>query len=601
MKQQVSTWVALTLVMLLTVLAATIIFLLQGRYILLRRVSDGALAQATLSAQVAAQEVTLAAAQVVNANALATVDSAEAAQLNMAAELAAARNQAATTEADRAAAQATLTALGLDQETGPTIIIFAPQDGARVEPETPFDILVTVTDLRGIAAVKLDINGKTVGNFNPAEEAVFTFKQTWTPGAQQTVDIEVTAVNVLGRAGVRQRVTVSTTDQPDVNAAVRARILTAVEDIRGLQAKTPITPTLLSRADYTERLQKEFEADLDRTEIANTTLALYALNFVPRDFDLYATYLSLYSAGVAGFYDSETNEFVVISDDQTLSVAEQVTHAHEFVHALQDQYFNLDELDSQDLDSEASAALRALAEGEARFVENVYITQYLNRAELAQLFQESADSDTAALSEVPQFMLDDLLFSYTDGLDFVTALYDADGFDAIDNAWADPPLSTEQILHPARYLAGDAPQLVTLAPLTSTLGTGWRRVEDEILGEFYLREYLAQELSAGIVERAATGWGGDRLAVYYRDRPDGIVMALRLAWDIQADSQEFVDAYEQYAGRMYNTPGQNLDSGTMCWQGADITCLARGADGDVLVVRAPDETLARRVLTANDF
>lgn len=601
MKQQVSTWVALTLVMLLTVLAATIIFLLQGRYILLRRVSDGTQAQATLLAQAAAQEVTLAAAQAVKASALATVDSAEAAQLNMAAELATARNQAATAEADRAVAQATLTALGLDAETGPTITIFAPEDGARVEPEAPFDILVTITDLRGIAAVKLDVNGKTIASYTPTDKAVFTFRETWTPGLQQTITIEVTAVNILGRAGVRQRVTVSTTDQADVNAAVRARILTAIEDIRGLEAQTPITPTLLSRADYTERLQSEFEADLDRAEIANTTLALYALNFVPRDFDLYSTYLRLYSAGVAGFYDSTTNEFVVISDDETLSVAEQVTHAHEFVHALQDQYFNLDELDAPDLDSEASAALRALAEGEARFVENIYITQYLSRAELTQLFQDAADSDTPDLTAIPQFMLDDLLFSYTAGLEFVAALHDTGGFDAIGDAWAEPPQSTEQILHPDRYLTGDAPQLVSLVPLTDTLGTGWRRVEDEILGEFYLREYLGQELSAGLVDRAATGWGGDRLAVYYRERPDATVMALRLTWDAPTDSQEFADAYEQYAGRVYNTPGQTLDSGTICWQGTDVTCLAHGTDGDILIVRAPDETLAGRVLAANDF
>ena len=133
-----------------------------------------------------------------------------------------------------------------------------------------------------------------------------------------------------------------------------------------------------------------------------------------------------------------------------------------------------------------------------------------------------------ALGHAPPVLISSLSFPYSSGYRFVETLYDAGGFEAIDAAWADPPRSTEHILHPERYLAGDAPQIVTLPPLTDTLGVGWELLEDDILGEFFLREYLDQQLAAAVAERAAEGWGGDRYAVYWNEATGGLVMALRL-------------------------------------------------------------------------
>ena len=102
------------------------------------------------------------------------------------------------------------------------------------------------------------------------------------------------------------------------------------------------------------------------------------------------------------------------------------------------------------------------------------------------------------------------------GSRFVGELYRAGGFAAIDAAWANPPQSTEHILHPERYRAGDAPQIVALAPLTDTLGVGWQEIENNVMGEFFLREYLDQQLPAtGLVDHAHEGllkWskGGNR-------------------------------------------------------------------------------------------
>ncbi|KPK10021.1 MAG: hypothetical protein AMJ56_09255, partial [Anaerolineae bacterium SG8_19] len=94
-------------------------------------------------------------------------------------------------------------------------------------------------------------------------------------------------------------------------------------------------------------------------------------------------------------------------------------------------------------------------------------------------------------------------------------------------AWQNLPQSTEQIIHPDRYLAGDLPEIVALPPLTDTLGIGWTRLEEATLGEFLLREYLGQQLDETEVETAATGWGGDRYAVYWHQDNEELVMVLR--------------------------------------------------------------------------
>ncbi|NIT57160.1 MAG: hypothetical protein GWN00_13275, partial [Aliifodinibius sp.] len=70
-----------------------------------------------------------------------------------------------------------------------------------------------------------------------------------------------------------------------------------------------------------------------------------------------------------------------------------------------------------------------------------------------------------------------------------------------------------------------------MQPLTDTLGVGWQRLDEDTLGEFYLREYLAQQLEGGLVESAASGWGGDRYTVYWNDEAEEIVMVLKLVWD----------------------------------------------------------------------
>ena len=194
-------------------------------------------------------------------------------------------------------------------------------------------------------------------------------------------------------------------------------------------------------------------------------------------------------------------------------------------------------------------------------------------------------------------LISSLIVPYSDCSRFVGALYNEGGFAALDAAWADPPRSTEHILHPERYLAGDAPQIGALTPLTDTLGAGWEQIEDDILGEFFLREYLDQQLATSVAERAAEGWGGDRYVVYWNEATDGLVMALRLVWDTAEDATEFAAAYPDYPAGLLGVVAQPQPDGSACWVRGEAICfLQSGAES--WVVRAPDTATAAAVLVA---
>jgi hypothetical protein len=388
------------------------------------------------------------------------------------------------------------------------------------------------------------------------------------------------------------------TEVDDPFAAERAAIEASVVAIRELEPKEPVTPLSLTKEELRQRLAEDLLEDYEPQEARHDAIALSAFDFLPADFDLHRFVLDLLTEQIAGYYDPETDEFVIVSDDNSFGIMEQVTHAHEYVHALQDQYYNLELLDEDELESEAAFAVQALAEGEATFVQSQFMVGgYFEPEQLFELVEESLNVDTAILDSAPPVIARELEFPYLSGLEFVQALYVQGGYGAVDAAWHDLPQSTEHILHPDRYLAGDAPQLVSVAPLSDTLGAGWQLVDEDTLGEFYLREYLNQQLERQAVDQAATGWGGDRYAVYWNADEQSQVMVMKLVWDSPADAAEFDDLYPQYPVGLYAGASQTPVEGGRCWAGGDVLCLF-SSESETLVVRAPDVDTAARVAAA---
>lgn len=487
---------------------------------------------------------------------------------------------------------------GAAQSRPPVAEIVTPEDGGTFPVSRPIEIVLVAGDVAGLASLTLEVNGRRFITYTLDGEKLYARTLDWNAPAQEgEVSFTVSAVNINGAKSVPQSVTITLADTEARNAATRAIVEANVSEMRGLEPLTPIAPVVLTRDELRERLAADFATDTTPQEARFEVLELSAFDFLGRDYDLYSALLALQSEGILGFYDPDTAEFVVISDGALLDPSAQLTHAHEFVHALQDQHFNLDALTDDALDTEARAAVRALAEGEAELVQSFYLFEdgFFTDEEVESILNPPDQADVDFLREFPPVLVNDLAFAYTSGVEFVVDLYKVGGFEAIDAAWANPPASTEHILHPDRYRAGDLPQIVALAPLTDTLGAGWTLLNENVLGEFYLREYLDQQLTTPVSARAAAGWGGDRYAVYWNETEEGLVMAMRLVWDSPEDAAEFARAYPDYPAALTGSEASAQPGGSTCWTGDDVICFLQ-LDGDSLIARAPDMPTALAIL-----
>jgi hypothetical protein len=335
---------------------------------------------------------------------------------------------------------------------------------------------------------------------------------------------------------------------PSELASIYEAIQPQVEQIRGLQPTHAVSPIVIDEAQLRANLTAEFDHDNPPAQVASTEAILETLGLLPPGSSLRQLMLDLQSGEVAGYYSPDKDQLYVVSRSGTVGPLERSTYAHEFTHQLQDQNFNLSSLA---LDApgqtDRSLARLALVEGDAVSVQETWMQQQLTPAELAQILGQALDPSAAAiLQQTPVVLRDELLFPYQNGFAFVSQLIAAGGYDRVDAAFSDPPDSTEQILHPAKFLSREPPKPVTVpAGLATAAGAGWTETDHDVVGELLFDVWLQQGgLSSAVAADAAAGWGGDRLALL--GGPGGAsAVAIVSTWDTSADADAFAAAAQQ--------------------------------------------------------
>lgn len=259
-----------------------------------------------------------------------------------------------------------------------------------------------------------------------------------------------------------------------------------------------------------------------------------------------------------GFYEWGSDTVTVIERNRATL---PFLLAHELTHALQDQHYDLAAARKGAAGGDASLALSAALEGEAHLVAVAYA---LRRFGLARAFTPENLPDLGQLGMLgsrlgqalgfrhpppagtPPAERDSFVFPYTHGLSFAQAVVRARGrgLRGLDGVLLDPPRSTEQVLHPEKYLAGERDDPVPVA-MPVAPGPGWRRVEAGTRGEWGTRAELESRLPRAQARAAAAGWGGDAYAVY--ERGGARVLLWETVWDTDDDADGFAAAYDAYA------------------------------------------------------
>ncbi len=381
-------------------------------------------------------------------------------------------------------------------------------------------------------------------------------------------------------------------------------IETQVSQIRGLQVQESVPRILMTEEELEDIVVNEFFAEYSDEDARQDGLVLSLLGLIPTGFDLKNLYHELYSEQVSGFYDSETQEIYILKGI-SFGGSQKLTYAHEYTHVLQDQVFDLDEglnynEEACEVDSERCAAIQALIEGDASLTEVLWFQTYATRSDYLDIMQSFETLESPVLDAAPPFIQEDLYFPYEQGFTFVEYLYDQGGFDAVDAAYTNPPLSTEQILHPERY-PWDQPQTVTLPDLSSVLGRTWSLFDQNIMGELYTYFILglsydeAYRLPEDQAKSAAEGWGGDAYAIYLNEDTDEVIFLLDMVWDTAADADQFATAFTNYAGARWSYVGQTI-ANQPTWQGGEGTVILLHEDERTLWVIAPTDELAEIIL-----
>ena len=373
--------------------------------------------------------------------------------------------------------------------------------------------------------------------------------------------------------------------------------------LRGLRPSGPVDRGLLSTDELREYVLDDFLDDYTQEEARDDARVLALLGLLDADYELFDLYLDLYSENIAGFYDDDVEQLFVVQDSR-FGGPERLTYAHEYAHVLQDQTYDLDEGlgfndEACEADSERCAALQALLEGDATLLEERWLLTYASDADFQQLldFYDSFSSPT--YDSAPEFLKEDFLFPYTTGFDFVEHFFLDGGWAAVDALYADPPVSTEQVLHPTRY-PNDVPVALVIPELLDSLGSGWREMDRDVLGEWFtfltLREHIPEEQA----QLAAEGWGGDYYIALHNDSVGHGVLVVATVWDTVRDAHGFYGAFRDYGDsrfgeRTLSSTTRSIWESTSEWSSMEII-------GDqTLWILAPDAELGEMIREAVAF
>ena len=359
----------------------------------------------------------------------------------------------------------------------------------------------------------------------------------------------------------------------------------AVAELRGLPQWVG-EATLLNREMLKERLELDFAEEYPPEESDLDQLEWELLGILSPDQDIVELQLSLLGEQVIGFYDPEDGEMVVVGDDGTPAPLLIWTLAHEYVHALQDQVFDLDAIEDSigEENNDALLAFRALVEGDASIAGAQYALASLSPEEMAEL-AASDNSAGGAFDSAPRALRELLLFPYDTGLQYVLSLIQRGAWNAVNEAYVQLPASTEQVIHPDKYVAGEAPLEVDLPDITSGLSPDWEVVRRNVTGEFFIGVLLGYGIDTPTARQAAAGWGGDAYALYRNESGQGL-MTMKFRWDTGEDLDEFWTALVDFlVGGGLGSGASEINGTTAQWSGSDRSARALLlADSVVLVI-----------------
>ena len=372
-----------------------------------------------------------------------------------------------------------------------------------------------------------------------------------------------------------------------------------VSAIRELAFKWPIDVAVQSPSDFKAYAERQMERQFTAAEWENYDPVIRKLGLYSGGAVLdRSLVLSFLQAGALAYYDPDTDRFYILKENLPAGLLDVVL-AHELSHGLQDQHFDLNRYlpaHADSLNTDEQLARQAVGEGDATYVETIWYlysrtgrmpvrgllrsmirdqlvfdaeTLRNNMKQLAQL-QGSSPQALQTIDKLPDFMVLQQAVVYAYGMNFVHEIQ-RDGWSAVNRLYAEPPVSTEQILHPGKWIDREEPDRFTWPPFQEEdLFDDWNLLDVDTIGELTWRIIFADFDMDVRGESAAEGWNGDRYAVFRSKDGRNLLLLLYTSWDTEDDADDFADAYRELLTLKYPS-----DSGSIAvsQDGRDVLIL----------------------------
>jgi len=325
------------------------------------------------------------------------------------------------------------------------------------------------------------------------------------------------------------------------------RYVSELSSITGLRVKKTVRYEQIDRARVNEYLKERVKEAVEPEQIRAEEITLKKFGFVPMDFNLEKSTVDLLTEQAAAFYDFRKKRLFLTN--WTSSSMTETALVHELAHALADQHFNLEKFTRGAGESDDSALARiSVMEGQASWLMSEVIARergetLIGHPDLARMVVKAAEGNGSGypvFDASPLYMRETLIFPYTSGMLFQQAVVDREGKPGFSRVFREPPVSTQQILHPEMYYDRVQPTRPKLpeAPVRK----GWKTLAKGMVGELDHSILLRKaKADSGL----ATHWRGGVYEVLEDKAKTRTILLYAVDWDTADSATQYFEAYRR--------------------------------------------------------
>jgi hypothetical protein len=326
-----------------------------------------------------------------------------------------------------------------------------------------------------------------------------------------------------------------------------AELKKTVVQIGRLDFTRDVPVRYLDRAQMSQYVERLFDSDYPDDLAGKESDFFYLMGFTDGKIILKPLRKKIILENVGGMYNEKTKELLAVEEFRSLDMLNAPALVHELRHAIQDQHFHLAKLlgEYSDYDDRRLAALAAI-EGDATLVmirELGVDPDAIGEAfSIDNVLAFSALAGASALAAAPPIVKYQLLMPYLDGVKFSVEILKKKKWQGLNQVLNRPPQSSEQILHPEKYLRQEKPVAVHIRyrPAPGQL------FDSGVIGEYYLNVLLA---GGAEISDAASGWGGDSFAIYRNG--EYAMLLWEAQWDTPGDCSRFSAAFRNFLEKKF--------------------------------------------------